>query len=101
MDELIETAARVVGLYHDGEQVGFARVISDGHVQSYLADVFVLPDHRGAGRGIELVRFAVDDGPFAGTKWLLHTADAHGLYRKLGFGAPTERVMERRGGEVG
>jgi GNAT superfamily N-acetyltransferase len=97
MDELIVTAARVVGLYHAGRQVGFARVVSDGHTQSYLADVFVLPVHRGRGHGEALVRFAVDEGPLAHTKWLLHTADAHDLYRKLGFHGPGDRVMERDG----
>jgi hypothetical protein len=28
-------------------------------------------------------------------KWLLHTTDAHGLYRKFGFGEPSEKVLER------
>jgi GNAT superfamily N-acetyltransferase len=95
MDELIETATRVVGLYHAGSQVGFARVVSDGHTQSYLADVFVLPEHRGRGHGAALVGFAVDEGGLAHTKWLLHTADAHDLYRKVGFHGPSDRVMER------
>jgi GNAT superfamily N-acetyltransferase len=94
-DALIDNAARVVGLYHDGRQVGFSRAISDGHVQSYLADVYVLEDHRGRGLGVELVRFSVDDGPLAGTKWYLHTLDAHDLYRKFGFTEPSERVLER------
>src|SRR5262249_51508557 len=95
-DALIESAARVVGLYRDGEQVGFSRAISDGHVQSYLADVYVLEEHRGRGLGVELVRFSVDEGPLAGTKWYLHTRDAHDLYRKFGFGEPDERALERR-----
>jgi GNAT superfamily N-acetyltransferase len=95
MDALIDNAARVVGLYRDGEQVGFSRSLSDGHVQSYLADVYVLGDHRGGGLGVELVRFSVDEGPLAGTKWLLHTADAHGLYRKLGFVEPGSALLER------
>jgi len=95
-DALIESAARVVGLYRDGEQVGFSRAISDGHVQSYLADVYVLEDHRGRGLGVELVRFSVDEGPLAGTKWYLHTRDAHDLYRKFGFREPDERALERR-----
>ena len=94
-DALIDNAARVVGLYRDGEQVGFSRAISDGHVQSYLADVYVLDEHRGHGLGVELVRFSVDEGPLAGTKWLLHTADAHGLYRKLGFVEPGPSMLER------
>jgi GNAT superfamily N-acetyltransferase len=94
-DALIDNAARVVGLYLDGRQVGFTRAISDHHVQSYLADVYVLEDHRGRGLGVELVRFSVDEGPLAGTKWYLHTLDAHALYRKFGFVEPSERVLER------
>jgi GNAT superfamily N-acetyltransferase len=95
-DALIDGASRVVGLYRAGQQVGFTRTLSDGHTQSYLADVYVLDEHRGRGLGVELVRFTVDDGPHADTKWFLHTRDAHALYAKLGFGAPSERVMERR-----
>ena len=95
-DALIEGAARVVGLYHDGEQVGFSRTLSDGYSQSYLADVYVLDEHRGRGLGIELVRFTVDEGPLAKTKWFLHTRDAHDLYRKFGFVDPDERALERR-----
>jgi len=95
-DELIDGSARVVGLYHGNEQVGFSRTLSDGHSQSYLADVYVLEAHRRRGLGSELVRFSVDEGPLVDTKWLLHTADAHDLYRKFGFTDPDERVLERR-----
>jgi GNAT superfamily N-acetyltransferase len=94
-DALIENAARVVGLYRGDAQIGFTRTISDGHTQSYLADVYVLEEHRGRGLGVELVRFTVDEGPVAQTKWFLHTKDAHDLYRKLGFEEPGERAMER------
>ena len=95
-DALIDGAARVVGLYHDSDQVGFSRTLSDGYSQSYLADVYVLDEHRGRGLGVELVRFTVDEGPFAKTKWFLHTRDAHDLYRKFGFVEPDERALERR-----
>ena len=94
-DALIEGAARVVGLYCDGEQVGFSRTLSDGYAQSYLADVYVLEEHRGRGLGVELVRFSIDEGPLAGTKWYLHTRDAHDLYRKFGFTEPSDRALER------
>lgn len=94
-DAMIDNAARVVGLYREGRQVGFSRAISDGHVQSYLADVYVLEEHRGRGLGVELVRFSVDEGPLAATKWLLHTADAHDLYRRFGFEDPGPRTLER------
>jgi GNAT superfamily N-acetyltransferase len=86
----------VVGLYtDDGSQVGFARVVSDGHTVSYLADVFVLEQARGRGFGVDLVRFAVDEEPIANTKFILHTRDMHRLYAKLGFAPPDERLMER------
>ena len=94
-DELVESAARVVGLYHEGRQVGFSRTLSDGHTQSYLADVYVLEEHRGRGLGVELVRFSVEEGPLEKTKWVLHTADAHDLYRKFGFDEPGDRTLER------
>jgi GNAT superfamily N-acetyltransferase len=94
-DALIDNAERVVGLYKDERQIGFSRAFSDGHVLSYLADVYVLDEHRGRGLGVELVRFSVEEGPLAGTKWFLHTRDAHELYRRFGFQGPSERVMER------
>lgn len=96
VERLIREADRVVGLYREGRQVGFARAFTDGVTIAYLADVYVLPAARGRGLGEELVREMVEGGPFANVKWLLHTKDAHGLYRKVGFGDPSERVLERR-----
>jgi GNAT superfamily N-acetyltransferase len=96
VERLIREAQRVVGLYDDERQVGFARAFSDGVSLVYLADVYVLPEYRGRGLGIELVREMVERGPLADVRWVLHTRDAHGLYRKVGFVEPTERVMERR-----
>jgi GNAT superfamily N-acetyltransferase len=96
VDDLVENAARVVGLYHRGRQVGFSRTHSDLHTMSYLADVYVLEEHRGRGLGFELVRFSVDEGPLAKTRWYLHTADAHELYRRFGFEKPGSRALERR-----
>ena len=95
VERLVRDADRVVGLYKDGAQVGFSRAASDGANVVYLADVYVLADHRGRGLGLELVREMVDNGPFADRTWLLHTKDMHGLYAKLGFGPPGERLMER------
>jgi ribosomal protein S18 acetylase RimI-like enzyme len=98
VEALVRGATRVVGLYHGHEQIGFARIFSDGHTLSYLADVYVLPEHRGRGLGVELVRECVEHSPFANTRWLLHTRDAHDLYRKFGFGPVSERLMEKTGG---
>jgi GNAT superfamily N-acetyltransferase len=90
----VREAARVMGLYLGKELVGFERAFTDGMVV-YLADVYVLSEHRGRGLGVELVRAMVDEGPLRDLRWLLHTRDAHGLYEKFGFGPPSERVMER------
>ena len=96
VERLVREAQRVVGLYHEGRQIGFARAVTDDASFVYLADVYVLQEFRGRGLGVELVREIVDNGPYAGRTWLLHTRDAHGLYRKLGFDEPSERVLERR-----
>lgn len=95
-DRLIDEASRVVGLYDGDRQIGFARAFSDGLSLAYLADVYVLGGYRGRGLGEELVREMIENGPFAGVKWMLHTTDAHSLYRKLGFEEPDYKVMERR-----
>jgi GNAT superfamily N-acetyltransferase len=94
-DELIDASGHVVGLYREGVQIGFARAVDcDGAEFVYLADVYVLDEHRGHGLGVELVREIVEHGPYAGRRWVLHTRDAHTLYEKFGF-APSERLLQR------
>jgi GNAT superfamily N-acetyltransferase len=96
MQAAMNGSARVIGLYApDGSQAGFARVISDSATYAYLADVFVLEQHRGNGLGVELVREAVDSEPWKQLSWHLRTKDAHKLYEKFGFRPPTERSLER------
>jgi GNAT superfamily N-acetyltransferase len=95
VERLVREASRVVGLYHEDRQVGFARTVSDGASFAYLADVYVLPELRGRGLGVELVREAVDNGPYADRRWLLHTEDAHALYERFGFGPGGRKLMER------
>lgn len=93
---------RVVGAYRmdTGAMVGFARAVSDGVAVAYLADVFVLPDARGAGLGKALIRTMIDEGPGASFRWMLHTADAHGLYRRFGFREPDATYLERPGKHI-
>ena len=95
VERLVREASRVVGLYANGAQVGFCRAVTDNNSFVYLADVYVLPEHRGRGLGLELVREMVEHGPYAKVRWLLHTRDMHRLYEKIGFGKPGERLMER------
>ncbi len=96
-ERALEGSSRVLGLYYRGELVGFARAVSDGATFAYLADVYVLAEHRGRGLGLELVREMLDGGPRWAVRWLLYTADAQGLYAKLGFveGPPAYPRMER------
>ena len=95
VEQLVREAARVVGLYHGGGQVGFCRAARCAPGLFYLADVYVLADYRGRGLGGELVREMIEAGPLADRKWLLHTEDAHELYRRFGFTEPNYKLMER------
>ncbi len=75
------------GVYRRGQQVGFARVVSDRAVFAYLMDVFVLPDHRGRGVGTALIRAVLAHPALQGLRlFALRTRDAHGLYAQFGFG---------------
>lgn len=75
-----------VGAFINGQQVGFARVITDYSTFGWLADVFVLPEHRGKGISRRMLSFIF------GQEWvghlrrmMLNTSDAHGLYRQFQF----------------
>ena len=93
---------RVVGAYDStGAQVGFARALSDGIGNAYLADVFVLSHARGQGLGKALVHHMIEEGPGAHFRWMLHTNDAHGLYAGFGFAPPDATYLERPGNPPG
>jgi N-acetylglutamate synthase-like GNAT family acetyltransferase len=93
------TASVCVGAYRGTEQVGFARVVTDGVTFAWLCDVFVAESERGSGIGTRLVEAILADPRVAGVKRIaLATTDAASLYARLGFqpiGHP-ERWMERR-----
>ncbi len=87
-----QTVARSLGhslcfsVLHRGAQVGFARVISDQATFAYLADVYLLPEHRGRGLGRRLIAFVSDHPELQGLRrWVLATRDAHGLHARFGF----------------
>jgi hypothetical protein len=85
-ERVIEGSTQCYVLRHQPsrQQVGFARVLTDGAFFGWIGDVFVLREHRG-GRGKFLMRSVMDD--LAGVRRVtLDTQDAHGLYEQVGFG---------------
>lgn len=79
------------GVYQEEQQVGFARVITDYATFAYLADVFILPEHRGKGLSKQLMAEIMADSRLQGLRrWMLITFDAHGLYSQFGFQPTTE-----------
>ena len=87
------------GLYQGESQVGFARVVTDKASFAYLADVYVLEAHRGQGLSKRLVGEILAHSDLQGLRrFLLATADAHGLYSQFGFNALArpQNMMELR-----
>ena len=82
----------------DGRQVGFARVLGDRATFAYLADVFVLPEHRGQGISKALMDTIMAHPELQKLRrFMLATSDAHALYAQYGFApvARPDRFMER------
>jgi GNAT superfamily N-acetyltransferase len=81
------TGSIAFGIYKEsGEQIGYARVISDFATFAYLADVFVLESERGKGLSkwlMECIRQLPELQNLR--RWMLATRDAHGLYAQFGF----------------
>lgn len=103
---LVERAiagSHCLGGYRDGEQVGYARAITDFATFAWIADVWVDEAARGQGLGRRMVGWFVDHPRYAGIRRVaLVTADAHGVYQALGFHAPLrpDRYMERLSAEA-
>ncbi|PHV04152.1 GNAT family N-acetyltransferase [Janthinobacterium sp. BJB412] len=86
------------GGYLDGRQIAFARVVSDRATFANLVDVFVLPEYRGRGYSKALMAAVLAHPELQGLRrFMLATADAHGLYAQFGFTAPLRpaSLMER------
>jgi GNAT superfamily N-acetyltransferase len=86
------------GLYQGTDLVGFARVVTDRATFAWIADVFVLPEHRGQGLSKWMMEVILSHPELQGfRRWVLATKDAHALYARFGF-IPLhrpERWMER------
>ncbi|RZJ36385.1 MAG: N-acetyltransferase [Flavobacterium sp.] len=100
MEEVQTTidASVCFGIYDDGQQIGFGRVITDYVVFAYLMDVFITPSQRGKGYSSKLIRAMMEEPTLQQVKiWRLATSDAHFLYEKFGFTplAHPEKMMEK------
>lgn len=89
--------SRCYGVYFEGKQIGFARVVTDTVIFAYFMDVFIDKAHNGKGYAQQLMKFIMNDPELSEvSKWYLRTLDAHSLYEKLGFKplAQPENSME-------
>jgi len=94
VEKLIQTSM-CFSLLCNQEQVGYARVVTDYAVFSWLSDVVIKDGYRGSGLGEWLVECILDHPQIAGTQFVLQTTDAAGLYEKFGFQA-SEKLMTRK-----
>jgi GNAT superfamily N-acetyltransferase len=98
--DVVERAIRgslCFGLYDDGRQIGFARVVTDRATFAYLADVYVLESYRGRGLSKWMMRVIMAHPDLQGLRrFSLATKDAHGLYAQFGCAplARPDRHME-------
>jgi GNAT superfamily N-acetyltransferase len=86
-------------LTSSGQQAGFARIVTDYATFAWIADVFILPEHRSKGLSKALFQaILAHPGLQVWKRVVLATLDAHSLYEKFGFHSLSnpERFMEIR-----
>lgn len=99
--DIVEKSIRsslCVGVFHEGRQIGFARLITDMATFAYLADVYVLAEHGKQGLAKAMVQYLQDHEQLTQIRhWLLMTADAQSLYASLGWQqvADPRKAMQR------
>lgn len=103
--DLVERAiagSHPVGVYGTaGEQVGFARVVTDHATFAHLADLYVLEPHQGRGIASAMLRYFHDHPRLQRLRrWTLNTLDAHNLYERHGWERITGPFMQRYDAEA-
>ena len=97
-----ETIARSIehslcfGVYQNGEQVGFARCVTDYATMFWLADVILDERVRGQGLGKAMVDMILAHELLQGLVGTLATRDAQGLYQRFGFEPVDARYYRKR-----
>ncbi|MGU3470434.1 GNAT family N-acetyltransferase [Paenibacillus sp. D51F] len=85
------------GIYREGAQVGFARVVTDDATMYWLCDVYIAAAHRGQGLGRRLVELISTSDRLRKLNGSLATKDAHALYEDYGFERSGPMFMRRPG----
>jgi GNAT superfamily N-acetyltransferase len=96
--QTVINASFCFGIYLEGKQIGFCRVITDYVVFAYVMDVFITAEQRGKGYASELINAMLLEPNLKEVKlWRLATSDAHFLYKKFGFDslAHPNKMMEK------
>ncbi|HVX52721.1 MAG TPA: GNAT family N-acetyltransferase [Chitinophagaceae bacterium] len=93
------------GVFYADTQIGFARLVTDKATFAYLADVFILEEHRGKGLSKWLMETIHTYPELQGLRrWMLATRDAHGLYEQFGWQVLPEdthgRFMQKHNPDV-
>ena len=84
-----------MGAFYQGEQIAFARCVTDETTVFYLEDVVVHPAHRGRGVGKMLLQLLLEREPICVLKGILVTDDAFSLYERFGFERDREIFMKK------
>ena len=84
-----------MGAFYQGEQIAFARCVTDETTVFYLEDVVVHPAHRGRGVGKMLLQLLLEREPICDLKGILVTDDAFSLYERFGFERDREIFMKK------
>jgi GNAT superfamily N-acetyltransferase len=95
VEKLVENSL-CFSLFRNTEQVGFARVVTDHTVFSWLSDLVIAPELRGRGLGRWLLQCILNHPTLSGAQFVLQTRDAHHLYESFGF-QQSDRLMTRPG----
>lgn len=89
MEETMMTIEKSIcfGIYNEeGEQIAYARIITDGLIFAYIMDVVVFDPYKGKGLGKKLVQHILDRPDVKNVNTVaLKTMDAHSFYKTLGF----------------
>ncbi|MFY0603548.1 MAG: GNAT family N-acetyltransferase [Flavobacteriaceae bacterium] len=86
------------GLFKNGKQIAYTRVMTDMVFFAYLLDVFVIEEEQGKGYSKILTEKILNFPSLQRIdKWMLATRDAHSLYKKFGFETvkSPEKLMDK------